>query len=152
MFDLFQLLYFTPFYFPNGKSAARNKYYIPICDFNGELIYAYLPTSKDFIPTKYEGAYGCINNSNINVSCFSFEKGKEITDSGFSFDRDTFIYLSSVNSLDKEILKSIYKTEGVDYEVIGKLKEDVIKQLIDCALISSSVSRKIKKFLSTYQV
>lgn len=60
MFDLFQLLYFTPFYFPNGKSAARNKYYIPICDFNGELIYAYLPTSKILFLLNMRGRTGVL--------------------------------------------------------------------------------------------
>lgn len=147
MFDLFTIIYFTPFYFPNGKSSPKNKYFIPIHDDkNGSVIFAYLPTSKDFVPDKHL-KHGCIEVVKSNISCYLFEKNKIITDNGFSFPLNTFIYSYQLNELSKEKMMDVYKNENVDYEVIGKLSENERKDLVKCLFNSPFVKRKIKKFL-----
>lgn len=43
------LIYFSPFYFPDGKSAPKEKYFIVLKNQEGNNILASLPTRKDSI-------------------------------------------------------------------------------------------------------
>ncbi|MFS4454475.1 hypothetical protein [Maribacter sp. 2304DJ31-5] len=148
MFDLFSIIYFTPFYFPNGKSSPKNKYFIPIHeDSNGKIIFAYLPTSQDYVPDKYLN-HGCIEVKTENISCYLFAKDRIITDRGFSFPFNTFVYAYQMNEFSKEIMESVYENENVDYEVIGRLTKKERDSFIKCLINSPSVKRKIKKILA----
>ncbi len=147
MFDLFSIIYFTPFYFPNGKSSPKNKYFIPIHeDKNGSVIFAYLPTSQDFVPEKYL-KHGCIEVVESNISCYLFLKNTIITDCGFFFPFNTFVYAYQMNEFSKEIMMEVYKNENVDFKVVGKLSNKERYNLIECLIQSPFVKRKIKKFL-----
>ena len=147
MFDLFSIVYFTPFYFPNGKSSPKNKYFIPIHkDDNGNIIFAYLPTSQDYVPEEYLN-HGCIEVPSANISCYLFSKNRVVTDTGFSFPFNTFVYAYQMNEFSKKIMESVYKNENVDYEVIGKLTDSERKGFVNCLVHSSFVKKKIQKAL-----
>ena len=146
MFEPFNIVYFTPFYFPNGKSAPKNKYYIPILSHGSNAVYAYLPTSKDSIPDQYF-KHGCINIHDKNISCYLFGKDKVITTNNFSFPLNTFVYLYQMNTFDKSVMSNIYTKENVDYEIIGKLRQQEIDNIVSCIVSSKFVSRKVKRLL-----
>ncbi|GAA3522757.1 hypothetical protein GCM10022393_41740 [Aquimarina addita] len=146
MFDLFKILYITPFYFPNGQSSPKNKYYIPIYIDKDEIVFAFLPTRTIKVP-KEKATHGCLNISNQNYSCYIFKKDIEVTDCGFYFDFDTCVYSYQLNEFSKQMLSEIYKVEDVDFEVIGELKKSEKIELLNCFINSRYIKRKIKKAL-----
>lgn len=44
------IFYFTPFYFNDGKTASKNKYFIVLCNGKEQMIVASLPSSQDYVP------------------------------------------------------------------------------------------------------
>jgi len=50
MFEDGNIVYFTSFYFPNGKSTPKPKYCILLKSIEGNNIIASLPTRTDSIP------------------------------------------------------------------------------------------------------
>jgi hypothetical protein len=147
MFDLFKILYITPFYFPNGQSNPKNKYYIPIYVDNDEVVFAFLPTRKIKISEDMV-AHGCMDVSNQNYSCYIFRKDIEVTACGFYFDFDTCVYSYQLNEFSKQMLSEIYKVEDVDFEVVGDLKKSEKINILKCFINSRYIKRKIKKALT----
>ncbi|SHK72416.1 hypothetical protein SAMN04488007_3674 [Maribacter aquivivus] len=149
MFDLFHILYITPFYFPNGQSAPKNKYYIPIFLEGDEIIFVFLPTSKIKIePSKIK--HGCHDVSKGSYTCYIFQEKVEITDCGFYFDFDTCVYSYQINAFSKPMIEDVYKVEDVDFEIIGELKKTEKIALIQCLLNSKFIKLKVKRALSKY--
>ncbi len=149
MFNLFEIIYFTPFYFPNGN-PAKNKFFIPIAKLDNQFVFASLPTSKDFVPDELV-KHGCVNEYEKQISCYIFIKDKLITNNGFSFNKNTFIYYYQILKLSTNILEETYTKVDVDYEVIGSLNDIEKRTLIDCMLKSRNVTNKIKRFLTEYK-
>jgi len=147
MYAAGNILYFTPFYFPDGGSASKNKYFIILKIDSDTGIIASLPTTKDHIPDFIERKHGCINVENINFNCYCFQKDKEITDEGFSFPQLTFVYGEQIAVYDLEIFTDVYTIEKVDYEINGKLTNIEFKALIKCIRNSRTVKRKIRRKL-----
>ena len=146
MFELFNIVYVTPFYFPNGN-PAKNKYFIPIAKIDDQFVFASLPTSKDFIPDNLL-KHGCINVKEKGISSYVFLKDNVITTSGFSFPRNTFVYYYQILKLPLKIINETYSLEGVDYEVVGELTKGERTEFIKCLLASPNVNRKIKRLVA----
>lgn len=147
MFKEGNIIYFDPFYFKNGNTA-KPKYFVVLKNQNGKNILASLPTRKDSIPQKEEVENGCIELPLINLNCFVISENIEITDCGKYFDFKTHIYGHQIDDYEVSILKEIYPLENTDYEIWGKMKEDLFLSLIECLKNSKSVKRKYKKILS----
>jgi hypothetical protein len=54
----------------------------------------------------------------------------------------TFIYGNEVEDYEISILKTAYGIEGLDYEIVGELKNEEYEGLIKCLTESKSVRRK----------
>lgn len=147
MFKEGNIIYFDPFYFKNGNTA-KPKYFVVLKNQNGKNILASLPTRKDSIPQKEEVENGCIELPLINLNCFVISENIEVTDCGKYFDFKTHIYGHQIDDYEVSILKEIYPLENTDYEIWGKMKEDLFLSLIECLKNSKSVKRKYKKILS----
>lgn len=149
MLDLFHIIYFTPFYFKNGDPPLP-KFFIPIGKDGEDLIFAYLPTSKDFVPDSILN-HGCANHHERNISCYIFFKKKVVTKCGFSFNKNTFIYFTNILRLSSIKLKDIYPNLNVDYEITGELTTDEKRDLINCLLNSRNIKQKLKRQLKSYK-
>src|SRR5690554_8158991 len=89
-----QIIYFTPFYFKNGRSAPKPKYFIVLKKANDKSILASLPTRKDSVPNYItsEGITGCFEHKDISFNSFRFDTKTIITKNGKCFDFPTFAY------------------------------------------------------------
>ncbi len=149
MFNLFNLLYITPFYFPNGKSSPKNKYYIPIYIEDDEIVFAFLPTRNIRIEESSIN-HGCTNVSDKQYSCYIFKENTPITNCGFSFEFNTCVYSFQLNEFSKKLMSEIYKIEDVEFEIIGELTLDEKTELLKCFIQSKYIKRKVKRALQVY--
>jgi hypothetical protein len=138
------ILYFKPFFFPDGNSS-KNKYFIVLKTGDEYSIIASLPTSKDHIPVTIEKKHGCIDAPEIQFNCYYLEANKPIAENGWGFPFDTYIYGTQIAEFNKANFDSIYSIEGIDYEIIGKLTNHEFKAIINCIKNSRTVSRKIRR-------
>ena len=93
--------------------------------------------------------HGCIEVPEYQVNCYCFQVGKVITNNGFAFPRETFVYGHQVDQFDKTKFDRMYVVDGVDYDIIGELLDDEYQSLINCIKDSGSVSRKIRRLLGS---
>ena len=135
-----------PFFFKNGNTS-KNKYFIVLKNIDDKIIIASLPTRSNKSPALINAAHGCINHDDRLFNCYIFESNRVIADNGFCFDMNTYVYGNEVEDYETAILSSIYAIEGVDYEIVGRLREDEYNNLYNCILNSSSTKRKIKRLL-----
>lgn len=146
MLETGNLLYFTPFFFKNGNTA-KSKYFIVLHVHESTIVVGSLPTRTDNIPTFLNKKHGCINDEGAQFNCYCFEKDATITNNGFSFPFDTFIYGEQIDTYEVTKLQEIYPKEDIDYEIVGKLEKQEFDAIIDCMKNSSRVKRKIKRML-----
>ncbi|MEF3077375.1 hypothetical protein [Winogradskyella poriferorum] len=146
MFEEGTIIYFDPFYFKNGNTA-KPKYFVVLKNQDGQNILASLPTRTDSIPQKEEIDNGCIELPSINLNCFVISNEIEVTECGKMFDFKTHIYGHQIDVYEVEFLKEIYPLENTDYEIWGKMKEELFVSLIECLKNSKSVKRKYRKML-----
>ncbi|WP_319589275.1 hypothetical protein [uncultured Draconibacterium sp.] len=140
------ILYFTPFHFPNG-APAKNKYFIVLYSNETTTIIATLPTSKDHIPEQVNKKHGCIEMPSIHFNCYYFEANKPITDDGWGFPRETYVYGEQVAEFNKKNFDDNYAVEGVDYDKVGNLSNTEYTQLLECVKKSGRTKRKIRRIL-----
>jgi hypothetical protein len=140
------ILYFTPFYFPNGNTA-KSKYFVVLKVIGEESVLASLPTRKNSIPLKEEIEHGCIELPDINLNCFVISNKICVTDCNKKFYFTTYIYGHQLNKHKSALLKEIYQLEGTDYIVWGKMKEEIFKKLIECLAFADTVNRKYQRLL-----
>lgn len=147
MYSAQNILYFDPYYFEEGGS--KKKYFLVIKDVDEDIIVASLPTKQDHIPDSISKENtGCINNEETQINCFFFKAGDIVSECGkFGFPLNTYVYGETVKILSKAKLKSIYTKEDIDYQILGKLKDDVYEQVVECFKESSRVKRGVKKLL-----
>lgn len=141
------IVYFTPFYFPNGQSAPKPKYCIILKSIKDRTIIASLPTRKDFLPEGTLKNTGCFEMPNINLNAFVFDTKTEVTECGKHFDFKTFVYGHQLDFYSIDLFKDIYRIEGADYEIFGKLKKHLYNQLLECLRNSKSVKKKFIAYL-----
>ncbi len=139
------ILYFTPFYFKNGN-LAKNKYFVVLSTESENTILAVLPTSKDHIPYFVKDDNGCIEIPSSNFNCFVIRPDQIITECGKSMPLTSYIYGEQLDTHNTNYLREQYQSDA-DYEVFGKMKEDIFYSLIDCLKKSKSVKRKYKRML-----
>jgi hypothetical protein len=146
MFAPGDIVYFSPFYFKNGNHA-KNKYFVVLKNINDKILLAILPTRRDSIPQCLSVECGCIEAPHINFNCFVFAPHTQVTECGKSFDFPTHLYGSQIDDYDINYMKDIYRSEGKDYILWGKMKSDLYDKLIDCFSSSRAIKRKYKKIL-----
>ena len=140
------LLYFTPFFFKNG-TQAKPKYFIVIKTWGNNMLLAGLPSSQKHLPPDLLKVYGCLESPERCINCYAFEANKPVTDIGFTFPLDTYVYGQHLDEYETELLEDIYPVEGIDYEVKGQLKEKEFNDLVNCFKNSASVKNKYKRLL-----
>jgi len=141
------IIYFTPFYFPNGKSSCKEKYFIVLFSEDNSVLIAGLPTRSDHIPALITKKHGCIRDASINLCCYFFENNRPITESGWGFPLDSHIYGDEIDFFDRTRFDRIYKIPDVDYEVKGKLTNDEFVKMLECFKNSPSTKRGIRRKL-----
>ena len=146
-FPVGTIVYFTPFYFPNGKSAPKNKYLIVLAHKDKDWLVASLPSSVDHVPNGVSQDHGCLSLPKAMVYAYIFEQGRPVTKEGWSFPLTTYIYTSWIEAFDKRIFTEVYSVEGVDYKVIGRLVQEEYQAVLDCALTSGDLKGRYRKLL-----
>jgi hypothetical protein len=146
-FPVGTIIYFTPFYFPNGKSAPKNKYFIVLQHDGDEWLVASLPTSVDRVPDGIAHDHGCVHLPKAMFSAYIYEPDKPVTNEGWGFPLTTYVYISWVERFDKRIFREVYVVEGVDYTVIGRLTKQEYTALLTCALGSGELKNRFRKEL-----
>lgn len=139
------LLFFKPFYFPDGGEPAP-KYFLVLHNGKDSLLLVSLPTSKDHVPSDVEMTSGCIELPDRNFNAFVFTANSKVTER-FSFDRNTFIYGCSIHEYDVNALMQPVKEGKSKVETRGELLPSIFKELILCLKSSDSVRKKYKKML-----
>jgi hypothetical protein len=142
------LLYFDPFYFPNGKSAPKPKYFIVLKVDPDDVILGALPTRKDSVPMEFDSKSGCIQmNEPGNVwTCYRIDPHDSVLEDAqvFPFDFYTHIYPFGLDLYSLTYF-SIYSIENRDYKIVGKIRQDVYEELVDCFVNSPATKNKYKK-------
>lgn len=147
MFAQGEIIYFTPFFFPDGQSVSKPKYFIILGNVEDKTIIATLPTRTNNAPSLNTKSHGCNNHNERKFNCYVFSANTCICDNGFSFYMPTYIYGNDIENYEVSILKSVYTTPNADYRIEGKLKDDEFAALMDCLKNSNSVKNKIKRSL-----
>lgn len=147
MFAQGEIIYFTPFFFQNGQSASKPKYFIVLSNDNEKSIIATLPTRTNNAPSLNTNLHGCNNHDERKFNCYVFSKDTCICENGFSFYLPTYIYGNDIETYEVSILRSVYTNPRSDYRVEGKLTDSEFTALMDCIKNSSSVKNGIKRGL-----
>lgn len=142
MFEEGNIVYFTPFYFKNGKSPAKPKYCIILKSVDGQSIIASLPTRVDSIPSQIPSNTGCVEMPEISLNAFIFDTSTTVTDCGKHFDFNTFVYGHQLDFYSMNSFNDLYRIEGTDYEIFGKLRTELYHELLNCLRNSKSVKKK----------
>jgi len=130
----------------NGDNS-KPKYFLVLKVINNSTILASLPSSKNHLPTGHKIVHGCLEIPEAYINCYIFEASKPVTKDGWSFQFDTMLYGNWIDDFSIERLNSTYSINGVDYEIVGELKDSELAEIIKCFSTSSTVKRKYKKLL-----
>lgn len=147
MYDEGTILYFTPYHFKNGKSKPKPKYFVILKNINNAYVLASLPTRKDSIPEKDVVIRGCVELPDIDFNCFVIPTTEFVTECNQKFPFTTHIYGTEINKEDITYLQNKYPTENENYEVWGKMKDKLFKELINCLKTSDAVKKKFTRLL-----
>jgi hypothetical protein len=147
MFKERDIVYFTPFYFKNGKSTPKPKYCVILKHCNDNYLIASLGTTRDSIPSKNTIEDGCIDISESNFNCFVISPNTIVTECGKMFYQSTHFYGQQLDMHDLNIWKDVYKIENTYYEICGKMKPCIYNKLLSCFKNSGTVKNKYKRLL-----
>ena len=142
------VLYFDLLYFKNGNTP-KAKYFIVLKTSGATTILASLPSSRDFRPTASANSYGCVEVPEACFNCFVFKAGLPITTNNWAFPLDTFVYGQQIDEYELATLQDIYPVEGLDYKILGRLRDADFRQLKKCFSQSASVKRRFRRLLTT---
>ncbi len=146
MLEAGNILYIYDFQFKNGN-PDRNKYFIILNVVDDDLFIASLPTKHDHVPGQIAKVQGCLNDDKLRFNCYYFPKDHIITDDTlFGFPLNTYVYGEQVDSYSVSRFNATY-TELVDYELMGKMKDDEFQSLVECLKQSGQTKRRIKRLL-----
>ena len=146
MFEPGNLLYFNPFIFPDGGDP-KPKFFIVLGEIDETVLLASLPTSKDHIPSDIEVKSGCLEIPDRMVNAYIFLANEVVTDNGFFFEKNTFIYGQNIKTYNSVAFLGQTASSKVVIEKKGKLKDEVFTALKDCLKNSDSVRKRFKQYL-----
>ncbi len=151
MLEKRNILCFDPFYFPDGKSVPKKKYFIVLRNSKNQNILASLPTRKDSVPSVYDDQQGCISlhesDHGFDLVCYRIEANKQILEnSNFFFDFPTHIYGTNLKLYPIEYFE-LYPFQDIDYQILGKVKFNIFNEIIDCLKENKSVKRGYRELL-----
>lgn len=146
-FPVGTIIYFTPFYFPNGRSAPKNKYFIVLGHQDEQWMVASLPSSVDRVPDGVSQEHGCLQLPAAMFFAYIFEAGASVTTHGWAFPLTTYVYTAWIEAFDKRIFTEVYTVENVDYQVVGRLSKEVYTALVQCALTSGDLKGRYRNTL-----
>lgn len=144
MFEERNLLYFEEYYFENGDPAKPKYFLVLKRDENGIMIIS-LPSSVQNISVPENKKHGCINLPVVNFGCYFFENQVAITECGFGFPFDTFVYAYWITDKTIETIDYIYKPK--DYGLIGRLTIQEYQNVLTCLKNSPNIKSKYRKLL-----
>jgi hypothetical protein len=141
------ILFFNPFFFKDGN-GSKPKYFIVLKVIGENAIVASLPSSQDYVPAAANTSKTCCNDlPEAGFNCFVFAANQIVTNNDWSFPKTTFLYGKQLDEYSIEKLKDRYPIEGINYEVMGKLKTKIYQQVVACFKSSAVVKRKFKNLL-----
>ena len=146
MFEPGNLLYFNPFIFPDG-GEPKPKFFVVLGEIDETILLASLPTSQDHIPSDVEVKLGCLEIPERMVNAYTFMANEEVTDTGFFFEKNTFIYGQNIKTYNS-VAFLVQTTSGkMVIEPKGKVKDDLFTALKECLKNSDAVRKKFKQYL-----
>ena len=131
MFEPGNLLYFNPFIFPDGGDP-KPKFFVVLGEVEETVLLASLPTSKDHIPSDVEVTSGCLEIPERMVNAYTFLANEVVTENGFFFERNTFIYGQNIKTYNTTAFTEQEKAGDTEIELKGKIKSDLFTALRDC--------------------
>ena len=146
MFEPGNLLYFDPFIFPDG-GEPKPKFFVVLGEVDETVLLASLPTSKDHIPSDVEVTSGCLEIAERMVNAYIFMANEVVTENGFFFEKNTFIYGQNIKTYNTAIFLQQQIAKQIEITEKGKLKNDVFTALKECLKNSDAVRKKFKKNL-----
>ena len=146
MFEPGNLLFFDPFIFPDG-GQPKAKYFLVLADMDNGILLASLPTSKDHVPADVALKQGCLEMPERMVNVFVILAGQTVTDNGFCFKVNTFIYGANIRSYDTEVFLDQQAEEEVRISIVGKLEKSLFNTIKDCLRKSDAVRKNYKRYL-----
>ena len=146
MFEPGNLLYFNPFIFPDGGDP-KPKFFVVLGEVDETILLASLPTSKDHIPSDVEIKSGCLEIPERMVNAYTFMANEVVTDNGFFFDNNTFIYGQNIKTYNSVAFLSQITSGKTLIESKGKLRDGLFSSLKDCLKNSDAVRKRFKQFL-----
>lgn len=146
MFEPGNLLYFNPFIFPDGGDP-KPKFFVVLGEIDETVLLASLPTSKDHIPSDVEVKSGCLEIPERMVNAYIFMANDVVTDNGFFFDKNTFIYGQNIKTYNSIVFLGQTTSNQTVIELKGKLKDEIFTALKECLKNSDSVRKRFKKYL-----
>lgn len=146
MFEPGNILYFNPFIFPDG-GEPKPKFFVVLGEVDETVLLASLPTSKDHIPSDVEVISGCLEIPERMVNAYTFLANEVITDNGFFFEKNTFIYGQNIKTYNTVSFLSQQVSGEIEIEKKGKIKDEIFISLKDCLKNSDAVRKKYKKYI-----
>lgn len=146
MFEPGNLLYFNPFIFPDGGDP-KPKFFVVLGEVDETVLLASLPTSKDHIPSDVEVISGCLEIPERMVNAYTFLANEVVTDNGFFFEKNTFIYGQNIKTYNTIAFSEQEKAGETEIKLKGKLKADLFTALKDCLRNSDAVRKRFKQYL-----
>lgn len=141
------ILYFNPFFFPDGGSP-KPKYFLVLKRMDDMLLLASLPTSKDHVPEYIEKHHGCIERPDISFNCYYFDPSVVICDNSFSFPIETYIYGFRLQTFNINALLLQELTDETTIEKCGILTANEYQAIIQCLTNSPEVKRGYRRLLA----
>lgn len=146
MFQPGNLLYFSPFIFPDG-GTPKPKYFLVLADVDGQLLLASLPTSKDHVPSDISLTSGCLELPERMVNVYVMLSGEPVTDNGYSFRVNTFIYGANIKTYSAKSFLTQLQNGATEITLIGKLTDALFNDILKCLSHSDAVRNRFKKLL-----
>jgi hypothetical protein len=87
-------------------------------------------------------------NTEACINCYIFQANRPITKGGWAFPMNTFLYGQWLDDFPLTVLRANYQIEGVDYEIVGELTDEELRNVIHCFAHSANVKRKYKRLLA----
>ncbi len=145
MFEPGNLLYFNPFIFPDGGDP-KPKFFVVLGEVDETILLASLPTSKDHIPSDVEIKSGCLEIAERMVNAYIFQANEIVTDNGFFFEKNTFIYGQNIKTYNNVSFLKQKVSGKMEIEEKGKIKDEIFTALKDCLKNSDAVRKRFKKY------